>query len=88
MARHPDLRDDIFTVSRGGKLSQRHSDDQRVGQHRTSALGEGDPRMGRDRLANAKAARGVMVSVIALLLCVGVAVFACLGSGCLCLKHH
>ena len=44
----PELRDEILTVSHGGKLIQRHGDCRRVRKHQTPALGESGPRVGRD----------------------------------------
>ena len=44
------LRDEIFTVTRGGKLNRRLGDDRRVGKCHSPARGGSDPRAGRDRL--------------------------------------
>ena len=48
------LRDEIFTVTRGGKLNRRLGDDRRVGKCHSPARGGSDPRAGRDRLVGAR----------------------------------
>jgi len=82
-ARPPELRDEILTVKRGGKLNRRLSDDQRVGKCSSPARGGSDPRAGQDQLAAASLRRDAIVTVVLgwwLVLCVDDVFLCILGS--------
>ena len=77
-ARPPELGDEMWAVSMGGKINRRRNDDQRVRKCRSPARGESDPRVGRDGLAAASLRRDAIFTVVLGWCCVSI----CVDRGC------
>ena len=56
----PELRDEIITVRRGGKLNRRLDDDQRIKKCHSLGRGGSDPRAVRDQLGRVLPANAIV----------------------------